>query len=619
MADEARDQIVEYFDAFRQQRDRILEEQMTASYDAYKGRYNSAVLKRWKKLEGYEWRSRVFVRATKMKCVAWRSTVDDIYFQSGGIPWDLEPTPYAEAARGMPLPQEIARERCDNMKMLIDDSLTEAKGDRVIRQSFVELPIYGWSWLKGPILRKIKRLRYNFDVPGNSLQLKYPPEMLMQYGRHMPQIEEYMAPVIETPSVWWVFWDLEDENPQTGQGIVDRRWYSEGMLAQLKDKKGYDSGKIDELIKKYGKKKRGKRGLAGGGDPWRENVPDINRVFAIGEWYGRIDAKYVKEEDKKDFMQGNEIEVVATFGAIGESKDAKDFVLIKPPKINRMPMQLRPLWMAQCEEGPHEPAGVGVAENIRDSQEMINSMTRIFIDNLALSSNVISIRKADALAPGEDMGLYPGAEKFVSENVDDVRKAIMFAEIPNVGAQLLPGLNLFERYMDEESNIPRILQGETARFNPKTAYEMSQLLQAANKAIGTSIKNIDDNQLERVIEAYYWYFMDTSDDEEIKGDFNCKAGGFNSFTETIDKGNRAAQVLTFALSNQLILLATNIEPVYRDFLKSRGYDPKDVMKTEEQIKQTLAAMENLQAGMGGTPQEEEIPSPGAPGEAQYSV
>ena len=160
MADEARDQIVEYFAAFQTQRKHLLEDQMTASHDAYKGKYDSATLKKWRELEGHEWRSRVFVRLTKMKVVAWRSTVDDILFQNGTLPWDLEPTPFAEVEKGMPLPEDIAKERCGNMKEVIVDTLTEAKADRIYRQSLIELPLYGWSWIKGPILRKFRKLRF---------------------------------------------------------------------------------------------------------------------------------------------------------------------------------------------------------------------------------------------------------------------------------------------------------------------------------------------------------------------------------------------------------------------------------------------------------------------------
>jgi hypothetical protein len=620
MADEAKDQIVEYFNAFKTQRDHLLDDEMHSNYDAYKGKYDSARLKRWRKLEGQEWRSRVFVRATKMKCRAWQSTVDDIMFQGGSLPWDLKPTPMAELERGLLLPPDIAEERCDNMKLLIKDTFSEAKIDRTYRQSFIELPIYGWSWIKGPILRKFKRLRFAWDVPGNERYgLQFSPEMLLKYGRHQMRVEEFLAPVFETPSVWWVFWDLEDENPQTGQGIVDRRWYSEGMLRKLAERPGYNKGEIEKLISKYGKKKE-RQGKTGKGDPWREKVPDINRVFSIGEWWGKIDSKYVKGEDKKEYEEGNEIEVLAVIASVGDTTDAGEHFLIKEPTINIIPMQRRPLHMAQCEEPPHEAGGIGVASNIKDSQNMLNSLVRILLDNKALSANVMTVRKESALAPGEEMVSYPGRDFIVDDDVDDVRKAFMYINPPDAGNQLIPSINMFERYMDEESNIPRILQGETAQFNPKTAYEMSQLMQSAIKSIGTSIKNIDDNQIEPSVESTYWYFMVTSDDESIKGDYTCEAGGFNSFTETIDKGNKAAQLLTYILSNQLMLAITKIQPILKDFVRARGYDPKEVVKTDEEIAQTLEVVNRLFGMMGGggqLPPEEETPSPESPGEARY--
>lgn len=596
MAEEARDQIAEYFAAFQDQRKRLLEDQMTASYDAVKGKYDSASLRKWRKLEGHEWRSRVFVRLTKMKVTAAYSVVDDIMFQTGTLPWDIQPTPYSESAIGAPLPENVAKQRCDNMKEVIDDSFAEGKADKVFRRSFTELPMYGWSWIKGPILRRFKKLRFAWDIPDKELMgiKDFAPQDYLNHARHVSVVDEYIAPVIETPSVWWIFWDLEDQDPQKGQGIVDRRWYSEGMLRKLIDRPGYDKTQINAIIEKYGEAKKPKKGTTGGGDPWREQVPGINRVFSIGEFYGRIDAKYVEEEDVNQYKEGNEVEVVATLACIGTSVKSNDYYLIRKPIINRMPMHIRPLWMCPWEEPAHEPAGIGIAENIKDAQQMVNSMTRIFVDNKALSANVMSVRKSNALAPGQGMASFPGREFIVADNVERVSDAFMFVTIPDVGDGLLPGINLFERYADEASNLPKLLQGETARYNPKTAYEMSQLMQSANKAIGKSIKNIDDYQIEPVVEGHYWFFMATSEREEIKGDYTCKAGGFAQFGETIDKGNKAAQVLTYILSNELMLMVTKIQPVLYDFMKSRGYDPKEVLKTDAEIKQTIETVSQLQ-------------------------
>ena len=112
--------------------------------------------------------------------------------------------------------------------------------------------------------------------------------------------------------------------------------------------------------------------------------------------------------------------------------------------------------------------------------------------------------------------------------------------------------------------------------------------------------------------------MATSDREDIKGDFACKAGGFGAFVETIDKGNKAAQVLTYILSNQLMLMISKIQPVVRDFYKARGYDPDEILKTDEEIAQTMDLLNQLGAmGGGAVPPEEEPPSPESPGTGEY--
>ncbi|MEM5785849.1 MAG: hypothetical protein AAGU11_00945, partial [Syntrophobacteraceae bacterium] len=92
---------------FKQERDNILEPIWRMSYDAFRGKFSSENLKRWKALEGHEWRSKIFVRLTKMKIISGVSTIEDIEFQGGSLPWEISPTPVPEDGSGLFLPPDI--------------------------------------------------------------------------------------------------------------------------------------------------------------------------------------------------------------------------------------------------------------------------------------------------------------------------------------------------------------------------------------------------------------------------------------------------------------------------------------------------------------------------------
>ncbi len=81
----------ELFEWFREERQNRFEDRWRRNYDAFRGRYNSSYLNKWKATEGNAWRSRVFVKLTKAKVYAGFNQVVGTAGQLGGMPWDRRP------------------------------------------------------------------------------------------------------------------------------------------------------------------------------------------------------------------------------------------------------------------------------------------------------------------------------------------------------------------------------------------------------------------------------------------------------------------------------------------------------------------------------------------------
>ena len=60
------------------------------------------------------------------------------------------------------------------------------------------------------------------------------------------------------------------------------------------------------------------------------------------------------------------------------------------------------------EMNPYSFFGVGVAENMEDTQLIMNGTLRLAIDNAALSGNLLVEVDETNLVPGQDMEIYPG-------------------------------------------------------------------------------------------------------------------------------------------------------------------------------------------------------------------
>lgn len=605
MYEELEKEIVEQYKTLKNEREKLLEDQMRASWDAFRGKYDSEYLEKWRTTEATRWRSKVFVRATKMKVVSACATIEDMYLQNGDLPWDVTPTesPMSTLPMGMEMSDEVIKTRCENMKKKIADTITETGATRLHINALGEKAIYGWSWLHFPVLKKYQRLRFVPQVPETGMMLE--EEMLMEQMRYFPQVEDYWLPSIIHPSVWDVYWDLESANPQEGQAQIIRLDISPGMLRSIVEEKPkfYNKGQMEEIIEKY----KDASGVTQNRNPYLESLPERKRGIVWIKYYGRVEKSLLKKSGIEVEKEGKETEIICELAGVED-----DLKIIRMPKPNRLPMQQRPLWISRWEYSPHEPGGIGIAENVKDSQQMLNSAYRHFIDNKALAGNVMFAGHSSGLAPGVSKHPYPGKWYELAEQIMDARQAMQQITVQDTGTGLLDLINLAERFMDEEANLPKLLQGEQARFQPKTAFEMNKLLQSANKSLMKVARNTDDEHTEPYVQSVYQYYMIADPDENIKGDYTCKATGFNSFVDKQIRGTNLLNLLTFAMSNQMLFLMTEIPDLYREVVRTMDIDVdrfiKDNDKIDEnadQIAQMLTAGAQAQAtGM----------SPGLPGQ-----
>ena len=91
-----------------------------------------------------------------------------------------------------------------------------------------------------------------------------------------------------------------------------------------------------------------------------------------------------------------------------------------------------PYYAAPCELNPYSLFGIGVAENMDDTQTLMNGFMRMAVDNGVLSGNLVFEIDETNLVPGQDLSVYPG--KVFRRQGGAPGQALFGTKFPNVAA-----------------------------------------------------------------------------------------------------------------------------------------------------------------------------------------
>ena len=133
---------------------------------------------------------------------------------------------------------------------------------------------------------------------------------------------------------------------------------------------------------------------------------------------------------------------------------------------------------------------------------------------------------------------------------------------------------------------------------------MSMLMGAANVALKSTIKNIDDFLLEPMIEAMFHWNMEFNPREDIKGDLRIVARGSTALVQKEVQSQRLLQFLSL-VSNPMDAALVDRPSLLRDIAQTLDIDPDEIIKSEERLQAEQALQNQMLAGAGpsgtGTP------------------
>ena len=439
---------------------------------------------------------------------------------------------------------EPAKEAAKGMETLMHTQLEEADASKGIRSLVYELALFGTGVFKGPF-------KLNKEYPRWTKEGEYDPEFKA-------------IPDIESVSIWDCYPDPDATTDP--EWFIQRHKMSRTNLNGLKKHPYFRSEVITTVINS---------GPSWTKEHWEnvlddnKNETEINR-WEVLEYWGIIDKDLILDDqmdvfdkDLKDKLKdSDEVQV-----NIWICNDKVIRFLINPFK----PMRI-PYFVVPYEINPYSAFGIGVAENMLDTQLIMNGFIRLAVDNAALSSNLIFEVDVDALAPGEDFKLYPG--KMFKRQSGAPGQAIHSHKINSVTNECLMMFDKARQLSDEATGMPSYAHGQGGISGVgRTASGMSMLMGAAALNIKAVVKNIDDYLLSPLGKALFAFNMQFNFKEEYAmGGLNVTAKGTESLMRNEVRSQKLMQLYQASM-NPMAAPFIKIDYMLREMAISLDLDP----------------------------------------------
>mgnify|MGYP003648442221 FL=1 len=489
-----------------------------------------------------------------------------------------------------------AKDAARLMQKLIHDQIEESNGSSELRNALFEASLFGTGIVKGPFNYNKTLSRWEKDEETG--EREYNPLTVR-------------VPRIEFVSVWDFFPDPNATTIEECEYTFHRHKLNRSQLRNLAKLPHFNKEQIRACLtmgsnyveKDYESELK---------DDHR-NEDYGNGLFEVLEYWGVMDAQYAREAGMDIPNEVDDLDEVQVNAWISNGKLLRG--VINPFTPYRLPYNAFPY-----ERNPYSFFGIGVAENMDDSQQIMNGHARMAIDNLALSGSIVFDVDESALVGGQSMEIYPG--KVFRRQSGMQGQSIHGLKFPNTTQENLQMFDKFRQLADEQTGIPSYSHGQTGvQSMTRTASGMSMLLGAASLNIKTVVKNVDDFLLKPLGRAYYQWNMQFFEGElEIEGDLEINAMGTNSLMQKEVRSQRLTMFLQTA-QNPAIAPFVKISKIVSELAYSLDLDPDEILNDPEEaaIMAQIIGAQNVGQATGGeavAPDEQQAAMGGAQGASQ---
>jgi len=616
-----------------------LEERLMRSLRTFNGEYDPQTLSAIREFGGSE----VYSRIVGTKARSATALLRDIYF-SNERPWDIEPTDSPEIPNDMtdaipqlvqsevqsaiqggyqPTEEEItqrmrnlmdaarqaAREKAEKeaekATKEVNDFLQEGKFYESLSEILVDVPLFPYAVMKGPVVRMAQSVSYKNRKPE----------------------------VVQEPKLFWqrvspfdFFWlpgavSVEDSD------VIERLHWTRRDLNDLIDLPGWNQGAVRNALGEFD---NGHLDLQMSSDSERaeqENreQPGWNRSNIINaiEFHGTIKgSKLLEVGFTSQQVPDPLLDYAVEAWIVGRH-------LLKI-QINPNPRKRHPYFVTSFEKVPGTPVGHALPDMLSDIGDVANAAMRNLVNNMGIASGPQVTVMTNNLSEGEDpTKLYPWKRWMMEQNEfgDKMSRPLDFYQPSSNASELLGIYNNMTEIADEVSAIPRYITGSGAPGGAgRTASGLSMLMNNASKVLQQVAHNIDHDIIQDTLQALYDLIMVADTGVDLRGDESIVVKGVARVAEKETERARQLEFLSLT-ANPFDLQITGLEgraevlrAIADDLNLGEGSaipDKDTLRKRQEQALASQAAQAQAQAqGDGDKPSK---PSEGGGGQNTNNV
>lgn len=428
---------------------------------------------------------------------------------------------------------------------------------------------------EGKVMAEVRKLAWECAVLGTGVMkgpMTYSNTVHTWKNQPNPttgQNENVYTPIVEdTPrsffvSVWGFYPDPNATRIENCSYICEKHLFNRNQVADLKRFPQFDNNAIERVLRNKAVRTR---------DYWENQIKDISVTvtderYEVIEYWGYLEAEMIRD------LPGIEKDELAKL-----THQAQVNVWICNNEILRITLnpfvpERMPYYAVPYEEHEYQIWGVGIPENMRDPQKMMNGHWRMMIDNLRFAGSVILEVNENQLVPGQDLTIYPG--KIFRKQGGAPGQSIYSISVNNTAPSHIQAFDKARQLADEATGQPSYAQGSAiGQTGVRTAAQTSMLMQAAAGNIKQVIRNFDEYLLEPLGQAYFNWNMQFNKDAKVEGAIKITAKGTSSLMQKEVQSQRLLQYLQIISSNPLLTPFANLDYIMKQLALTLDLDPE---------------------------------------------
>lgn len=615
---------------------RGISERLLEALRTYKGEYSPDKLNDIKQFGGSE----IYARVTATKCRAATALLRDVYL-GAERPWDVDPTPHpatpadidAEIQQlvnievatmlqtGVPVDPQMVEDRVKGLRKAaeraakkvaideagraaerLDDILTEGGFYQAFAEFLIDLPIFPYAVIKGPVIRKNQQTKW---VNGQPIRESVPK---MYWDRVSP---------------FDLYWSPGSTHVKQAD-FVERIQLSRAELAACRELPGYNREAIEAILEDS---------YMDGLHEWWDTVDTERAQMEDRERWARTSSSLIDTAEFTGYVSGR---LLRDWG-MDEAKvpDPHDEYFVTAWLIDRHVIKVQinktennrpPYYISSFEKVPGALVGLGLPDLLEDVQTVCNAAARSLVNNASIASGPQVVVNDEVIDPADDDQLYPWKRWHVNYDpslVTSGQQPVTFFQ-PNMNVQEL--MTIYEKWNmmgDEISAIPRYMTGnEKVGGAGRTASGLAMLMGNASKTLQNVAASIDRDVVEPLLQQLFDMVMLTQPGV-FKGDELIVVKGVNHAVKREQDRMRQLEFLQLTANpiDMAIVGPEGRANILRSVAQNLGLEHERVLPDDDEIRANLAQQQAAQqqqpgaadAEQGGDPNQTPGPKEGRAG------